>query len=626
MSYYALTFNTIVCKMPSSAADVSDTEAFAKVNTILQPGLEIAAVVAEGFGPAGEIAGAGIELIGGILDISEGIADLVTDIETTLRLEGGDPDNFYISWTPDLSHPQPAEDVNNNDGSVVFYPNSGVSPSHGQNMVNLAKDNYAPNMPLTICFANSGGAICFWDWDNYSGDDLLCAFPIDDAHCGNFQKTLYNAIQDCTYYIDWTLTKVDTTPAPPPPPPPTILPDVNPTAIVNNGAIQNLYRNSIGHIIDVSKNLSTGAENMLDLMTFGMNFSFTLPATLNTDKPVVVSGATAPLAKSDIFWLNDTNGMLHVFYIDVYDTISHIYNNQGTWIYQNLNDLVRTAPMHGMPVQQNQIGANSITGYKLAPIIIEQQIHLMYMDEHYNLSNLYSADGISWVYQNLTQEVSNGPGQPIVGLISSNPQPIIYNNEVHIFYWDSNLHLSDIYKSGDSWQCLDASVASKGNMEIKWDPYPVLFDGKIHVLCNVNTYIYDVIYDGSWTYNYVPGYSQLMNIGCPTAAVYKNQYLQVIYRDLEGNILDLSLDSADPKNEWQFTNLSSQNNAPYCAGSCEGGKKMGNDPSLNELEGAPFALVADNVFQVSYTDANNNISVISYDGNTWTYSTLPAQS
>lgn len=205
-SLYELTFTKIICKMPSSGVEISSTQAYDRVNSILKPILDGAGKIVSMAGPEGEVVGAGIEIIGDIMDAADKIADLVVAIETQMRNDGKEPDDFYISLTPDAKHPQPAEDLNNNDGKVVWYPKKGVSPSHGNNRVEMPKNASAPNLPLTVA-GTEGCAYCFWDWDNASGDDLLCYFPLDDAHCGTFKKTIYNGLQDCTYYVEYTMKK-----------------------------------------------------------------------------------------------------------------------------------------------------------------------------------------------------------------------------------------------------------------------------------------------------------------------------------------------------------------------------------------------------------------------------------
>jgi hypothetical protein len=48
--------------------------------------------------------------------------------------------------------------------------------------------------------------VCFWDHDT-GPDDLLVSIPVDDSSLGSFQRTIYNAVQDSMYYVEWTLTK-----------------------------------------------------------------------------------------------------------------------------------------------------------------------------------------------------------------------------------------------------------------------------------------------------------------------------------------------------------------------------------------------------------------------------------
>ncbi|MES2555094.1 MAG: hypothetical protein V4604_03035 [Bacteroidota bacterium] len=213
MSTYAITFNRIICQMPASGVAISSDEAFERVEKVLAPAVKEAGEIADAMGPEGEIVGAGLEIIGEVLEVAAAITDLVEAISTYRRDEGLDPDHFYISFTPDANKPQDGESAPHNDGSWSLFPLHNVSPSGGKNNIVLAKgDEVSIQNSWDACFSNlpSGCAVCFWCYEkNTVNDKLLLTFPIDDAHLGSFQKTIYNGLQDCTYYVDWSVTKQD---------------------------------------------------------------------------------------------------------------------------------------------------------------------------------------------------------------------------------------------------------------------------------------------------------------------------------------------------------------------------------------------------------------------------------
>lgn len=614
--------------MPSAGVEISSTEAYTRVSETLKPFLDSSAKIVDLLGPEGEVAGAAIEIIGEAMEVGKEIAQLVVAIETHVREDGGDPDQFYISWTPDYTHPVPAENVNNNDGSVAYYPLRGVSPSHGANMVVLAKDAVAPNMPLTLIAPNAGGAFCFWDWDYGSGDDLLCVFPINDANCGTFQKTLYNGMEDSTYYVDWTLTKVPD-PVPPAPPAPTIPTTANPTSIYWNGLLHDFYRNSIGHIIDVTTNLSNGDQYVIDMMASAGGGSFNLPP--NGDGKIVTVQLPAPaIAQSDVFPYIDPNNCLHLFYVDIYNTISDVYYNGSNWCYKNISCAASGAALPGTNFMEWLVTSNSFTGYRLSPITIGQEIHVMYTDVTGNISDLYTTDLSAWNYQNISSFVGGKPYTAGVGFIGSNPRPIVYTNkqnvnEVHIFYMGDDEHLYDICNDGTGWKYVDISAATH-DMQIIWDPSPVIINNQIHVLCNVKTYIYDAVYDGvSWQCNYVPStYQQVGIVGTPSPVLYQNRYLQVFFRDVNGQMIDVSIDTQNMSGDWTITYLVSKVPAAVNAISGTPNGDSGS-PAPTGTQGQPYGYVVGDLLQVIYTDINCNVSVINYNGTDWAYGTLPPQ-
>ena len=62
----------------------------------------------------------------------------------------------------------------------------------------------APGMPCAFTVAENS-QVCLWDWDAVSSDDLLWSFPVDSTQVGQHQGSYYNGLQDCLYYLDYTI-------------------------------------------------------------------------------------------------------------------------------------------------------------------------------------------------------------------------------------------------------------------------------------------------------------------------------------------------------------------------------------------------------------------------------------
>lgn len=208
---YTITFNKIVCILPSSGTERTAAQAASKVLSIVSKGLDAGSKIADIAGPEGEAVGAVLTVLGDLASIGSSIADLVEQIDLDRRNSGLDPDNFYITYGP-------AEEAEK--GVRVLYPQQGTFTKGDEPRVDLAKGATAPNLPQSfsglepLVVPNPWGGpsttinlpICFWDHDT-GPDDLLVSIPVDDSSLGSFQQTFYNALQDCVYYVDWTLSK-----------------------------------------------------------------------------------------------------------------------------------------------------------------------------------------------------------------------------------------------------------------------------------------------------------------------------------------------------------------------------------------------------------------------------------
>jgi hypothetical protein len=624
---YQITFNSIQCIMPSAGVEISSTQAYNNVKGILQDGLDTAADIVDIAVPeVGEIIGTGLEIVGEIANVAGDIANLVVAVEKQARNDGKEPDQFYISWCMS-NELTPAENISHNDGSAALYPKMGVSPSNFQNNVELAKNNFAPNLPFTWTtpydgikdpFSNNTYpitfTICFWDYDRDSSDDLLFTFPLDDNHVGSFQKTIYNGIQDCTYYIDWTVEKI--TPAQPQPPivTPTISLNANPTAIVQDNYTHTFYTNSLGNIIDVRQDASTGETTLWDMMQMA-----------STSNPTP--------AQSDPFPFIDNNNQLHVFYVDVYGNIADIHLIDSSWsfvnISQTLNNSGKPVTLPGRTPSDNSTVQGSLVGYRLSPIIFSGNLHVLYTDITGQICSVFTSDSSSWNYVSISGMVANNTVQAV-----SNPKPILYYNansgqtEFHILYKDGKAsRLNDLFAlDGNIWQVNEITTEN----EIAFDPSPILFGDKIHVYCNVSGWMYDASYDGTqWNVTYINGFFNVCIVGGPLALFTNNQMAKILFHTTE-SIQCLTLDTVN-SDRWTMENpLDSASNAgyqpAYPAGSANNNTRSSNDPLLNISQGLPYAVQSsDGHMQVVYTDVNQNISALNFDGTNWTYQILPSQ-
>jgi hypothetical protein len=203
---YTITFNKIVCLMPSSGSNLTADEMASKVLEIASKVADVASEISDIAGPEGEVVGAVLSVVGDLASIGAKIADLVEQIDVNRRNSGLDPDNFYITyggWEAEK-------------GARVLYPQQGTFAKGDEPRVDLAKGASAPNLPQSFSGLEPLSdpmhgmtyylPVCFWDHDT-GPDDMLVSIPVDDSSLGSFQRTIYNAVQDCMYYVEWTLTK-----------------------------------------------------------------------------------------------------------------------------------------------------------------------------------------------------------------------------------------------------------------------------------------------------------------------------------------------------------------------------------------------------------------------------------
>lgn len=209
---FVIHFNDFKCLLPSSGLTRSQKDAEATAKTVLEAAgksLGTAAAIADCFGPAGEIAGAALEIVGSLADLGAGLIDLINWIDTEVREAGGDPDNFYITKTPWANQPPVLIDGSSPGGSLdwLLYPWPNLAPKERGGTIPMNKGCDISIFPLGLEFPQlgQGSAIVMWDWEASKTDKPLVVIPIDGVTTGKVQKTIYNAYYDSSYYVDYSI-------------------------------------------------------------------------------------------------------------------------------------------------------------------------------------------------------------------------------------------------------------------------------------------------------------------------------------------------------------------------------------------------------------------------------------
>jgi hypothetical protein len=211
---YQIVFNQITCFLPSSSLSISDDQA-------AQNALEVASKVT---GLASDLSCVVqnnvctvVDIVDKVVNLSQVVQGLIQQIDFDERIARKLADNGYISWCPDVNNPQPTED-NHKPASTSYpwtlwpVPNGWPNDIRKGNF-HFAKDTSAPNTPFTLSQMPGSdlpglpaGAVCLFDYDDISTDDLI--FAIDLTKVGAFQQMLYNGKQDSYYAFDYVVSVV----------------------------------------------------------------------------------------------------------------------------------------------------------------------------------------------------------------------------------------------------------------------------------------------------------------------------------------------------------------------------------------------------------------------------------
>lgn len=206
-----LTIREIKCLMPTSTYTRSDQDAMSAVQKVLEAAghtFDLAADVVDCFGPEAEPVAAALEIAGALTEVGDGIISLLEWIDKEIREDGGEPDDFYITKTPYSNTKPYFVDGSNPNGSTswVLYPMAGIAPKESGATIKVNKDyDIVPAFGFDFNNLGEGSAVVFWDWESSKDDRVLLTLPVSSANIGNYQKTIYNAYYDCTYYVEYSI-------------------------------------------------------------------------------------------------------------------------------------------------------------------------------------------------------------------------------------------------------------------------------------------------------------------------------------------------------------------------------------------------------------------------------------
>ena len=201
---HVITFHEIRCDLPSAGINIKAADAAIVAGDMVATIGKGAQAVATLAGPEAKAAAVVVQVAG---KVTSATAKLTKLIDKKIRERGKLPDQFYISQT---SPKTPTS------GEIkeyqVKWPKADSNPrKHHEELA--AGDRVTKKISFD---AREGRAVVLWDWDkrnkdkgsndkNKTRDDILLLIPIEDARIGRHANVYYNALQDCTYYVDWEL-------------------------------------------------------------------------------------------------------------------------------------------------------------------------------------------------------------------------------------------------------------------------------------------------------------------------------------------------------------------------------------------------------------------------------------
>ncbi len=325
----------------------------------------------------------------------------------------------------------------------------------------------------------------------------------------------------------------------------------NPSVVDYSGQMHVCYRDSSGHIQDVwysgsrwnvqqlSPPTAPGAAGDPFALSYGNQMHVCYRDTGGNLQDAWYDGAhwnlqelagggngaktPGPPPAGDLSACDYTNQM-HVCYRDGGGNIQDVwYNGSGSWAIQQLNGA-------GGKTNGPAAAGDPVT------VIYGNQMHVCYTDKSGNIQDAWY-DGAHWNLQQLTGGGSSKTaGLPATGNLSA----CDYNNQMHVCYRDRTGHIQDVWYDGAHWnlqQLTGGGTAKTSGPVSASDPDVVIYGNQMHV-CYVDTSgkTQDAWYNGSgtWAIQRLPGVGA---VGDTSSVGYTNQ-MHVCYRDSKGDLFD----------------------------------------------------------------------------------------
>ena len=235
------------------------------------------------------------------------------------------------------------------------------------------------------------------------------------------------------------------------------------------------------------------------------------------------------------------------------------------------------------------------------------QMHVCYRDTGGWIQDAWWTGG-AWTIQQLTGPTgsgskTNGPAA------AGDPTTIEFNGQQHVCYRDTSGNIQDVWWSGSAWALvtLTGNGGTTSAPAAAGDPKPVVYEDQMHVCYrDTNGWIQDVWWTGSgWATQQLTGASGSGSkttgpfaTGNPGTCWYSNQ-MHVCFRDTGGNIWDVYWTGS----AWQLqqlTGFGSPTTAPPAS----------SDPIVTTLPNT-------DEMHVLYRDTTNRVRNVYWDGSGW---------
>lgn len=311
-------------------------------------------------------------------------------------LSNGDPYAMVFNNNGNKSRHFLYRDVNNEISDIWFYePNSQWAYQNLHTLVSASNPPLANGNPCSVQFnvTLQNSTVIYMQHNVFLDENDLIS---DIWFSGKTNKWYYQNLNTLVSSYNSPFAKG------------------NPFAIIYNGQHHNLYRDKNDAISDI----------WYDPVKTKWSYQ-----NLNT----LVSASNPPLAKGNPFSVIYADGQ-HNLYLDANGKISDIWYNGISWLYQNLHNLVASS------------NPASAKGNPFSVVCNTSHQHNLYLDINSKISDIWY-DGSNWWYQNL-HDLASSYNPP---LAIGDPFVVVYGNQRHHFYRDTNYQMSDIWYDGSIW-------------------------------------------------------------------------------------------------------------------------------------------------------------------------------